>query len=204
MSPSRSISTELASGQIVILTARWILVLTGLLLTLLAPRTLDAARFQIMVLLVLAVANFYLCAQVFMRKPALKEVIYAASLADLVVITLIVISQGGFESNTYVFYFPALLALSVAFSTPMLMLFAGSAVAIYGAIGLFSLTNWDSDVQVLVIRLLMLVAVAVCGNQYWRMERARREKLLGVPHRPAAPVPAPVAESSPHPHPAGD
>ncbi len=201
MSPSRrhSPSDELTQGQIVILTARWILVLTGLLLTLLAPGSLNAVRFQIVVLLVLAVANFYLCAQVFTRQPTLKEVVYCASLADLIVITLIVLSQGGFASNTYVFYFPALLALSVAFSTPMLVVFASGILMSYGFIGVVTLAAWDADLPVLIIRLLMLAAVAVCGNNYWRMERARRAGLLEETRPRAVASPAPEPVSAPRP-----
>jgi hypothetical protein len=206
MSPAKPhpVSDDLTAGQLVILTARWILVLAGLLLTLLAPGTLGALRFQIMVLLVLAVANFYLCAQVFTRQPTLKEVVYVASLADLIVITLIVLSQGGFKSNTYVFYFPALLAISVAFSTPMLLVFTSGVLAVYAFIGAASLNNWDGDLQILVIRLLMLTAVAVCGNQYWRMERSRRASLTGATSPRPVPVPAPEHEAALHPQPAGD
>ena len=185
----RSVSDDLTHGQIVILIARWILVLAGLLLTLLAPKSLNVLRFQVMVLLILAVANFYLCAQVLMRRAILREVVYGASLADLGVITLIILSQGGFESNTYVFYFPALLAISVAFPTLMLFIFTGGVLAVYAFIGVISLNNFDGDLQILVIRLLMLAAVVVCGNQYWRMERDRRRAVLTAQKPPAVALP---------------
>ena len=193
MSPSHSLPTELAAGQTVILTARWILVLAGLLLTLLAPGALGILRFQLMVLLGLAVINFYLCAQVLTHQPTLKEVIYAASFADLVAITLVVIAQGGFNSNTYVFYFPALLAISVAFSTTMLGGFTLGVVGVYGLIGFLSVSprQWETDLPLLVIRLLMLMAVVVCGYQSSRMENAQRAKTLGVQPTRAASAPAP-------------
>ncbi len=172
--------TDLAQGQTVIVTARWILVLAGLILILLNPGPLGALRLQVLVLLGLAVANFYLCAQIFMRRPAMEPVIYVASLADLVVIALILISQQGFESGTFVFFFPAMLAISVAFPGPMLLLFTGGAVTMYAMIGLFTLPTLD-DAQFLVIRLLMLVAVAMCGYKYSHIERNRRNAMLAAP-----------------------
>lgn len=185
-SKPRPLSTDLAEGQKVIVTARWILVLAGLILILLTPSSLGAVRLQVLVLLGLSVANFYLCAQLFMRRPTLEPVMYAASLADLIVIALILISQDGFKSGTFVFFFPALLAISVAFPGPMLFVFTGGAVTIYSLIGLFTLPT-TGDAQVLVIRLLMLVAVAVCGYQYSRIERHRRL---------AAPAPMSLAEAT--------
>ena len=84
------------------------------------------------------------------------------------------------------FYFPAILALSVAFRTEFTLAFASAAVAVYGMISLA--TFGGDDGQALIARLLMLVAVAVCGNVYWRTERDRRraagEVLDGGPQRP--------------------
>lgn len=188
-SKPRSSPTDpaLAEGQKVIVTARWILVLAGLLLILLTPGTLGQLRVQVLVLLGLAVANFYLCAQIFMRRPTMEPVMYAASLADLIVIALILISQGGFDSGTFVFFFPALLAISVAFPGPMLFLFTGGAMTMYAMIGLFTLPA-TGDMQLLVIRLLMLAAVAVCGYKYSRIERNRRQAALeALTPRPATP-----------------
>jgi hypothetical protein len=89
------------------------------------------------VLLVLAVVNFYLYTQAVMRRPALQVVIYVTSLADLMVITFLTLfsPQGGFYSYLYVFYFPALLVISVAFSSKMLAIFA-SAIPLYGLVAL--------------------------------------------------------------------
>ena len=107
---------DLMYGQSVIVSARWILVVSGLFLALWNPGPMSELRVQILFILLLAVANFYLQAQLLMQKPANSGVVYFASAADLAVISVMVILGGGFESNVYVFYFPALLALSVAFS----------------------------------------------------------------------------------------
>jgi hypothetical protein len=171
-------SDELSQGQMVIIIARWILVLSGLFLILWDPGAISTLRFKIMFLLMLAASNFYLCTQVLRRRPTLEAVVYGASLADLAVITAIILSEGGFESNTYTFYFPALLALSVAFPTFMLVLFAGGAVAAYAGLSLLTLPDLgDGNLQTLLIRLLMLVAITAVGHQFRRIERRRQEAL---------------------------
>lgn len=168
---------DLSQGQIVIIVARWLLILAGLVLLLLNPPSLTVVRFQILFILGLAVANFYLCAQVLMKRKTLEWVIYAASLADIAVITLIVLSQGGFASNTYTFYFPALLAMSVAFNTGVLIFYAGGMIWLYGLISVFTIRHTD-DFQTLVIRLLMMMAIPVCGILYQHIEQQRLKQAL--------------------------
>ena len=170
---------DLSFGQIVIIAARWILVAAGLLIALWGPVSAGELKVQVTVLLILAVANFYLHAQLLTRRPVLDMVAYGASAADIAIITLLVIAQGGFKSGLYIFYFPAILAFSVAFPTAMTATFAGGAVALYASIAVFSLgldLTDGSNLQHLVTRLLMLAGVAVCGNMYWRIERKRRRE----------------------------
>jgi hypothetical protein len=169
-------------GQIVIVVARWILVLAGLMLAIWNPAPVGELRLQLLVLLGLAVANFFLHAQLLMRRPVQDAVVYAASAADLAVITTLILSQHGFASDLYIFYFVALLAFSITFPTRETAIFAGVTGAIYTAIGLVSLdtsaARWygtpDDNLLALVARVLMLAAAAFCGNLYWRQERERR------------------------------
>ena len=94
----------LAQGQRVIIAARWIFVAGGLMMSLLMPSTLGRLRLIIFIAVALAITNFYLLAQTLRRQPTLQAVIYGTSLIDLIVITFLVIGQGGFYSNLYVFY----------------------------------------------------------------------------------------------------
>src|SRR5919109_3024289 len=87
---------DLAQGQIVVVVARWILVLAGLVLALWNPAPIGELRAQVAAVLLLAVANFYLHAQLLRRRPVIDAVAYAASAADLAVITFLVVLQGGF------------------------------------------------------------------------------------------------------------
>jgi hypothetical protein len=172
----RQLSESLADGQIVIISARWLLVLAALLLTLWSPGpdALSDIRLRVPVLLALAVANFYLHAQVLMRRPVAADVIYAASAADIIVITLLLLAQGGFDAPLYIFYFPAILAFSVAFPAVLTAGFTALLIFLYSCISLPGALAQTDGLPVLIMRLLMLGAVAVCGQLYQQVEQRRR------------------------------
>ena len=165
---------DLTHGQRVIVTARWILVLGGLLLTLWNPAPISELRVQLAFILILAVGNFYLHAQLLRGSRVWGELVVAASLVDITVISVMIgISDGRFDSNAFAFYFPAILAFAVAFPTVLTLLFAGSVIAIYSILG-FSSSGVPGHEAVMVMRLLMLAAVAISATVYWRTERSRR------------------------------
>ena len=172
---------DLAHGQVVVIAARWILVVAGLGLALISPEAFtnpDAVgelRVQIMLIMGLAVANFFLHAQVLMKRPVNAAVAYGSSVVDIAVISLIIIAGNGYDSGAFVFYFPAVLAMSVAFRTEVAFSLAAGAIAVYGAIASPTLLNGE-DGATFTTRLLMLAAIAVCGNVYWRVERDRRDQ----------------------------
>src|SRR5262245_41379977 len=88
---SLSGSTEdLAAGQVVIVAARWVLIGAGFVFALWQPGKLNELRVQLLVLFLLGLVNFYLQAQAMMRRKTLSEIVYAASAADIVVISLLV------------------------------------------------------------------------------------------------------------------
>lgn len=173
---SLSVSHDLSHGQIVIVIAKWVLVCAGLFLVLWAPAEIGQLRVQILVLLLLAVENFYHHAQLLKRRAVPDLVVYVASAADLVVVTVLVLIQGGFDSNLYIFYFPALVALSVVFQPKVTAFFTASLMGIYASIGLGTLFvsgASDQDAHVLISRLAMMAAVATCGALSYRLEERR-------------------------------
>ena len=107
-----------------------------------------------------------------MRKPVLAPVVYAASAADIVAISLIVIAGDGYLSPLFVFYLPAVLAISVAFRTEAVVAFTGAAILIYWIISASAFAGVDG--VAVATRMVVIAGVAVCGNAYWRIERDRR------------------------------
>jgi hypothetical protein len=176
------LSSELSSGQTVIVFARWLLVLVGLMVTVWNPDPLPQLRVQIAAILLVAIANFVMHAQLLRRRSTLQAVAYAASMGDLLVISFLVASQGGFSSNVFVFYFPAVLAISVAFPTPLA---AGlSAIGLVFALGASALGG--PDLIPVLLRALSLGAMAIIGNAYWRLHRGRIHPSAGQHHESAA------------------
>ena len=175
--------SPLVEGQMVIIVARFVLIVACLVLILMDAKSGNAAvsftvtRFEIMVVLLLAVSNFYLVSQVLTRRKTQDIVLYGMSLADLAVISVVIIAQGGFQSDTYIFYFPAMLAFALAFPMLELYLFLGGTIALYSFISLVSMHDVNS-LETLLVRLLMLTAIAVCGNHFAQIERNRRNVIL--------------------------
>lgn len=170
-------SEDLRFGQVVIVTARWVLIASGLIIAFWSPGPVTEFRLQIFTLVALAAVNFYLLAQLLVKRPVLDAVVYAASIGDLVVITAIVASQGGYGSSNYIFYFPAILAFAVSFPRPLTALFAGGAAAVYGTMAMGTASTWAIDEEMAVfLRVLTMLAVAACGSLYWGVERNRRAR----------------------------
>lgn len=169
-------SDDLAHGQIVIVTARWILVVLGLLLSLYRATDLFALQVSIGVILTLAVANFFLTARILRRLPVQPELVYAASAADILLISIIIAIGSGYESNVFVYYFPAVLAFALVFPPVVTASFAAGTVLLYAAI---SASVWPgiADSQIMMARLLSLVTVAVVAFVSWRREGQHRRSL---------------------------
>ena len=165
---------DLMDGQGILVTARWILVGAGLLLALWNPEELGELKVEIGLILTLAVANFFLHVQMLREQPPQKWVAYLASGADIVAITAIVVVSGGAESGLYTFYFPALIAIAVAFPVGASLVLSAGAIGLYGLV--LSTGMGGSGDALLVVRLVMMVAVVACGTVYRNIERERRRE----------------------------
>jgi hypothetical protein len=174
---------ELADGQLVIIIARWVLVAAGLLLAIWSPGDINDLRLQIAVLLLAAVSNFFLHAHVLRHQETLPSVVYLSSAADLTIISLLVASQGGFDSRLFVFYFPAIAALALTFPREVTTFIAGCGVGMYVLICLRTMPEPTvSDYyQALVVRVVMLAGVAFCGALYQQIEMNRRRAAGELP-----------------------
>jgi hypothetical protein len=161
----------------VIVVAKWVLVFAGILLVLWAPAPITQLRVQILVLLLLAVENFYHHAQLLKRRPVPDVVAYIASGADLAVVTILVSLQGGFDSNLYIFYFPALIALSVVFRTAITARFTAATIGLYTLICLVDFSDGtvtNNDFQIMLARIGMMAGLVTCGALSYRLEARRR------------------------------
>ena len=185
--PSRGLSSfvgsvrseDLAYGQTVLVWARWILIATGLVLSFWSPTDLLILQVQLAAIIALAFGNFYLHVQLLRGHPAIDNIVYAASIGDLAVITSLVLVQHGYPSPVFVFYFAAVVGISVAFPTLLTAGYTAIAVGLYGVICLATASSAD-DYPAIFTRLLMIAAIAVCGNLFARNESHRRADAIRV------------------------
>lgn len=165
-------SADVLDGQKLLVGTRWVLVVAGLILALWNPDNLSDLKVEIGFILTLAVANFFLHVQLQGKRAPWPWVAYLASVVDIVAITTIVAVNGGAASGLYVFYFPALFAISVAFRLPASLFVSGAAILVYTWILAPDLGGGQG--ALMATRLLMMAAVAVCGAVYRRIEVERR------------------------------
>jgi len=171
-------SDDLVFGQTVLVWARWILIGTGLVLSFWTPTDLLTLQVQLAAIILLAFGNFYLHVQLLRGHPAIDNVVYAASIGDLGVVTALVIVQGGYSSPVFIFYFAAVVGISVAFPT---LLTAAYTAIVIGGYGTICLATAPSDeLPAVFIRLLMIAAIAVCGNLFARNESHRRQDAIRI------------------------
>jgi hypothetical protein len=171
-------SEDLVFGQTVLVWARWILIGTGLVLSFWTPTDLLTLQVQLAAIVALAFGNFYLHVQLLRGHAAIDEVVYAASLADICVVTALVLVQGGYSSPVFVFYFAAVVGISVAFPTQLTAAYTLLVVGIYGVVCLATTT--PDDYPAVFTRLLMIAAIAVCGNLFARNESHRRAEAIRI------------------------
>ena len=194
-------SEDLFYGQAVIVWARWILIATGLVLSFWDPKSLSLLQIQLAAIIALAFGNFYLHVQLLRGHPAIDRVVYAASAADLAVVTTLVIAQGGYSSPVFVFYFAAVLGLSVAFPPILTALYASAVVVVYGVVCLS--TADSSDYPAVFTRLLMIAAIAVCGALFARSESHRRADAIRMHEGMSSDGNLPAGAGDREPAPAG-
>ena len=166
---------DLTFGQPVIVAVRWIMIISALVLAIWNVDSMQDLRLQIVAILLLALTNFYLQAQLLMKRPLNKHIVYAASAVDIFLISLLVMFQGGYWSSIYVFYLPAIAAFAVAFPRGLTAIYTAIVLLIYGMI---CLATGGAHGDVIVSRLLMIAAVAFCGSLYLQLEHKRQAEAL--------------------------
>ena len=194
----RSIEQEAAEdiffGQVVIVWARWFLIVTGVLLVLWTTSDKDLLAIGIVPVVALMAVNFYLHGRYLTERPANPKMIALANLLDVVAITSVVMfwsDSTGSASQFFIFYYPVVLAFgfvmppkaTAAYTAVVLMVYAGACFVAGPAADLL-IAGEVVEVKGLVARLITLAAMGGLGSYYWRIQRDRRSagpELTGVP-----------------------
>ncbi len=171
-------------GQSVILWARWSVILAGAVLVLWTSTTVDQLTRTFPFFLILMAMNFFLHGRYVMGSPLNRAVVVAASVADLVLITAIVVfwpGHVGLSNQFFVLYYPVVFAFALVFPrlieaayTVLAMLAYATACFVLGTV---SFANGALDLKVLLMRLIVIAAMGFLGNYYFRIQRDRLRRV---------------------------
>jgi hypothetical protein len=163
---------DLRQGHLVIIAARWMLVATGLMFVLYRQQSVSELTVGVLAILGIAALNFWLHCRPLTNQPVEPQWAYAASAADVAVISGLVLMQGSQMSKAYAFYYPAILGYSLVFPAAVSTVLTGAVLAFVLVTG--SIDGLDE--RILVARLLTLAATAFIGWRYRKVEEQRRDR----------------------------
>jgi hypothetical protein len=176
----REAKEDLYYGQVVIIVARWALIVAGIVLSLWSATSITDISLTVLSMAMLMAMNFYLHGRYLVNQPVNARLVYLSSGIDLVVITLMVIfwTQGrgpGIHSPFFVFLYPALLAFALVFRPRIAAAFSVVTIGLYAVVVVLTSGLPDTEaMKVLFERVVTLAATAGLGTYFWRVQRARR------------------------------
>ena len=136
----------------------------------------------------LVLLNGYMTWLVLSRRPITWVHAFATSIIDLAAIAMALFLSDGFENRYFVFYYPALLGLSLMFRRRVSFSVLGVVMALYVTIALTVSPTLDTDLKdekVLFIRLVTMLGVVVAGTLIAAWERTRRREAVAAERRVA-------------------
>ena len=126
----------------------------------------------------LALLNAYVHWQIWRGRPVTRVYVLALSGLDLAVITAGIAITTRFNNTFFVFYYPALLGISLMLPSRLIAVaILAMVVAVYTlmSIGLSPGVSFtDREERVLIVRIITMIAVVLAGNLITRIERKRR------------------------------
>lgn len=187
----RSVAQEAAEdvffGQIVLIWARWSVIIAGAVLILWTATSSNELSTNIIFILALMAMNFFLHGRYLMERPANSRLVAIVTLIELFVYTAIVLfwrGGVGIKSPLFVFYYPSLLAFALVFPPRLAVPYTVGAIALYvgACVAADPSTLLDAPaIKVLLLRVVTLASVSGLATYYWRIQRARRRVPVAAP-----------------------
>ena len=193
--PQQEAAEDIFFGQVVIIWARWFVILTGAILALWAASSVSQLTVASLLIVALMAVNFFVHGRYLMEKPINQTLTGLVSLIDLTIITLIVLAwrgQNGLDSPFFIFYYPVLAAFAFVFTPRFTVVYTLLALLSYGGATFVSDPAFFldlKDLELLITRLITLAAMGGLGTYYWRIQRDRRRLArTAQPQRTRAPA----------------
>jgi hypothetical protein len=190
---TREAAEDIFFGQLVLILARWVLILTAAAHMLWGASDQAALVVGMMPLVAMMALNFYVHGRYLMERPVNPTFLMTASIVDMGFVTLVIVlapGPRGFESPVFVLYYPLLLAAAFVYPRWFTCAYLLGGMATYVAACLATSAPFLGDsrqLEVLVQRLTVGVAMAGLGTYYWRIQRRRRAVLAGAGSGPCVP-----------------
>jgi signal transduction histidine kinase len=170
---------DLQYGLIVIIWARWSIVIFAFILSLYRAEEMFTLMLTIVGLLAVALINFVLHTRILSKQPVEIKWVYSASIVDICLISLITGLEGGLYTNVFLYYYPAVLGFALVFPGAVTILLTIAVITLYSGICLLASTpsiQFNGDESIFIFRLAALLGIVIVGNRYRSVERQRMVK----------------------------
>ena len=132
--------------------------------------------------LALGILNGYVHWRIRSGRPVTRAYVLLLSAMDLTVITSAIALGSRFDNTFFVFYYPALIVVSLVFPSRRLSFAVVSTIAaVYSTISVFlspGVAYSDQEEKVLIVRVVTMFAVVAAANLMTRIERERRREAV--------------------------
>lgn len=180
---SSPMGPERRAGVAILVYARWVLAAASFLAVDYEPNVNRLSGLGINAVVLVAVAvNLFLHWRLYRGGPVPTSLAVAASIWDAAAITAAIGLHDGFQSTSYILYFPALLAFSLVFPGRWSVLYTGATAVVYVVVIYIAQPGFrpsdSADLKVLLLRLATMGTTAMIANIVVRIERQRRERAV--------------------------
>lgn len=165
-------------GQIAIIWARWFLIAAGAIVALWSADTMMKLTLAILIVVALMAINFFMHGRYLTGQPANKLLLLLTNLADVSIITFLVVSwngHSGLDNDFFILYYPMLFAFALVFTPRSTILFTFFTLGLYAGACLLTtpqtLMFSTAGFELIVTRLVTLGAMGGLGTYYYRRQR---------------------------------
>ncbi|HET8523296.1 MAG TPA: hypothetical protein VFL82_08690 [Thermomicrobiales bacterium] len=176
---ARDAAEDLFFGQVVIVWARWFVVVAAIIAALWTSDTTSQLTGRILPVVGLMALNLYLHGRYLVERPANVSLLFVASWIDLALITAIigVWGRGGLSSPYFMLYYPVVFALALVFPPALAAVNGLMCIIAYTAVCLIidgGIITDSAELKILTMRLIVIAATCGLGAYYWRIVRNHR------------------------------
>ena len=171
--------TDLKYGLVVIIWARWSIVIFAFILSMYRAEEMLPLVLKIVGLLTVALINFVLHMRILSKQPIGVKWVYLASIVDICLISFLTGLEGGLHTRVFLYYYPAVLGFALVFPGAVTILLTITVLTLYSSICfLFSTPSiqFNGDESIIIFRLASLLGVVLVGNRYRSVEKQRMMK----------------------------